>query len=75
MAQDPKNFKAEEDPERAFYLMSFSHLARDYPATAALTASFMKELAAMSLRQKERDEKALRNVEDDDAPPRQARAR
>lgn len=54
---DPKTYKAEEDAERAFYLISFCNVAKDYLATQALAASFMKELTAMNLRQAERDTK------------------
>jgi len=88
MAQDPKTYKAEEDPERAFYLMSFMNIARDFPRTAALTASFGRELHAMSLRQADKDEKenaarlkeeaakaAAETSESDESPPTRARGR
>ena len=91
MAQDPKTYKAEEDPERAFYLMSFLNIARDFPRTASLASSFSRELHAMSLRQADRDEKenaanlkeaaaaaakaAAETSESDESPPTRARGR
>jgi hypothetical protein len=80
-------YKAEEDAERAFYLMNFCHLSRDYPQTAALAASFLRELGAMNARQVERDAKdvadrlksaaasAAAASESDESPPTRARAR
>jgi hypothetical protein len=82
-------YKAEEDAERAFYLMHFCHLSRDYPQTAALAASFLRELAAMNARQVERDAKdtadrlkaaaaaasAAAASESDESPPTRSRAR
>jgi hypothetical protein len=90
MAKDPKDYKAEEDVERAFYLVSAAHLMRDYLGTAALAASFVKELVAMNTRQAERDAKetadrvkeeaakasAAAASESDESPPtRAARSR
>jgi hypothetical protein len=90
MAKDPKEYKAEEDVERAFYLVSAAHLMRDYLGTAALAASFVKELVAMNTRQAERDakenaervkeeaaaSKAAAASESDESPPtRAARSR
>ena len=51
-------YKAPEDVARVFHLMSSAHLMRDYPQTAALAASFMRELAAMNERQAQRDAEA-----------------
>jgi len=89
--KDPKAYKAEEDAERAFYLVSAAHLMRDYLGTAALCASFVRELNAMNLRQAERDEKdtadrvkeeqaasakaAAATSESDESPPTKAAAR
>lgn len=90
MAKDPKEYKAEEDVERAFYLVSAAHLMRDYLGTAALAASFVKELVAMNTRQAERDakenaervkeeaaaaSKAAAASESDESPPTRARGR
>jgi len=52
-----KDYKAEEDVERAFYLVSAAHLMRDYLGTSALAASFVRELTTMNARQAERDAK------------------
>jgi hypothetical protein len=59
MAND---YKAEEDVARVFHLMSSAHLMRDYPQTSALAASFLRELAAMNIRQAERDKAATKEA-------------
>lgn len=81
---DPKNYKSQEDPERAFYLISACNIMRDFPSTTALAASFIKELHAMNLRQQESDQKeaqaaakakvAVAEISESDTPHRSSRA-
>jgi hypothetical protein len=62
MANDEKTYKSQEDPERAFYLISACHVMRDFPKTTSLAAAFIRELNAMNLRQEERDVKDREQV-------------
>jgi len=48
MATDEKTFRAQEDPQRAYFLLGFLNAARDFPRTSALSAAFSKELHAMN---------------------------
>lgn len=71
------DYKAQEDAERAFYIINFCHLARDYPQTSSLAASFLRELAAMNARQTERDLADAKKpaAEENETHPKSARGR
>ena len=60
MATDDRTYKSAEDPQRAYFLLSFLNIAREFPQTSALAASFGQELHAMNLRQAERDAEAAK---------------
>jgi hypothetical protein len=66
---DEKSYKSQEDPERAFYLISACNIMRDFAKTNALAASFVRELHAMNLRQEEADQKAAK-AEEGNGPAR-----
>jgi hypothetical protein len=78
------DYKAPEDVARVYHLMSSAHLMRDYPQTAALAASFLRELASMNARQAERDAQAVKDAaaakaapkeEENESPPKRAGGR
>ena len=57
MHEKAKAYKSPHDPERVFYLINACNIMKDFIGTAALAASFMKELQAMNMKQVEQDAK------------------